>query len=302
MKSILGLIACLTMLMLAGCGTVDNNNGNSGGSCTPGDTKTADDGCNTCQCDDGGTWSCTEIACETCTDGETQDAGDGCNTCICQDGQWTCTAAYCGPFCPEPVTYEGTCVQQVVYVEGDGGECCEMPDPCSVPDGLKAYNTKKECEAPEPACPAPVAYEGDCAQVITYGRSADGLCCEYPTPCSLPEGVEAYPTLAACEAGSQTCTEGDTQPAGDGCNTCTCQADGSWACTKIGCQPGSCRTDDDCVVTGCSGQLCAAAPTASTCEFLPEYACYRDDVTSCRCNDGVCGWAQTDALATCLGE
>lgn len=39
----------------------------------------------------------------------------------------------------------------------------------------------------------------------------------------------------------------------------------------------------------------------STCEWRPEYACYQDDeVTSCGCNEGVCGWAQTDALESCI--
>ncbi len=32
-----------------------------------------------------------------------------------------------------------------------------------------------------------------------------------------------------------TCTEGDTRPAADGCNTCTCDVDGNWGCTEMGC-------------------------------------------------------------------
>jgi eight-cysteine-cluster-containing protein len=331
MKKLMGWIACLALLVVTGCGEITAKDDSCDGPapddgcntcscedgewmcttmacpdvCTPGDTKQADDGCNTCSCNDDGEWLCTGgVECnEPCVDGETRDAGDGCNTCMCSDGEWLCTLAECAPVCPEPVTYEGACVDQVVYVRGeDDATCCEMPDPCSVPEGLKTYNTLKECQAGEPTCPEPADFSGDCAQVITYGRSADGLCCEYPNPCSVPAGVEAYPTLAECEAGPNTCTEGDIRPAGDGCNTCTCQADGSWACTEIACQPGACQTDDDCVVTGCSGQLCEAAPTASTCEFLPQYACYRDEITTCGCNDGVCGWAQTEALAACLGE
>jgi hypothetical protein len=31
-----------------------------------------------------------------------------------------------------------------------------------------------------------------------------------------------------------------------------------------------------CVVGGCSGQLCADEPLASTCEWRPSYACHRD--------------------------
>jgi hypothetical protein len=36
--------------------------------------------------------------------------------------------------------------------------------------------------------------------------------------------------------GNQTgCQEGDTRPASDGCNTCSCDAEGNWACTEMAC-------------------------------------------------------------------
>jgi hypothetical protein len=69
------------------------------------------------------------------------------------------------------------------------------------------------------------------------------------------------------------------------------------------------RATDDaspktCVVTGCSGQICADRPMASTCELLPEYACYHDpSATSCEVQaDGECGWTQTPELAACLAD
>ncbi len=103
------------------------------------------------------------------------------------------------------------------------------------------------------------------------------------------------------DAGAEPCTPGDTRPADDGCNTCFCDDDGSWACTEMGCV-GECVTDDDCVVSGCSGQLCGAEPMDSDCAWYDEYACYQDEaITTCGCNDGVCGWAETDALDACLG-
>lgn len=70
--------------------------------CEEGDTKDADDGCNTCTCLDG-SWACTEIGCApnnppaVCEDGDTKDAEDGCNTCGCHDGQWACTEIACEP-------------------------------------------------------------------------------------------------------------------------------------------------------------------------------------------------------------
>ena len=38
-------------------------------------------------------------------------------------------------------------------------------------------------------CPPPKQYSGACIQVITYATDpATGQCCEYPTPCSAPDG------------------------------------------------------------------------------------------------------------------
>ena len=38
------------------------------------------------------------------------------------------------------------------------------------------------------------------------------------------------------------CEEGDTRPAGDGCNYCVCDA-GQWACTEIACEDNEVRED-----------------------------------------------------------
>lgn len=62
-------------------------------------------------------------------------------------------------------------------------------------------------------------------------------------------------------------------------------------------------TANDCVKTGCSGTVCAEPgnEVVTTCEFKPEYACYRD-ATCERQADGTCGWTQTPALAACLAN
>lgn len=59
-----------------------------------------------------------------------------------------------------------------------------------------------------------------------------------------------------------------------------------------------------CVTGGCSGTVCQdadAEPTMTTCEYRPEYACYRD-ATCERQPDGACGWTQTEALTACLAS
>jgi hypothetical protein len=54
-----------------------------------------------------------------------------------------------------------------------------------------------------------------------------------------------------------------------------------------------------CRPTGCSGQVCADEDVITTCEFRPEYACYRD-ATCERQADGRCGWTMTTELRSCL--
>jgi hypothetical protein len=119
-----GLVACdLDMKDLgnetdtAGSTAGGSDDGASpGGPCTPGDQQPANDGCNTCECSEDGTWGCTEIGCDPtggdptaggsteggstgaaeCTPGDMMPADDGCNTCTCgDDGLWACTLLGC---------------------------------------------------------------------------------------------------------------------------------------------------------------------------------------------------------------
>lgn len=90
---------------------------------------------------------------------------------------------------------------------------------------------------------------------------------------------------------------GDTYPATDGCNTCTCQAGGRSSCTKKPCTP----TDRACRKTGCSGEICADEDVISICEYRPEHACYKTAVCT-RQGDGRCGFTMTPELHHCLQE
>jgi len=58
----------------------------------------------------------------------------------------------------------------------------------------------------------------------------------------------------------------------------------------------------ECVVGGCSNQLCtdaARGPLVSTCEWREEYACYRA-ATCTQQSNGQCGWTMTPELMQCL--
>jgi len=60
----------------------------------------------------------------------------------------------------------------------------------------------------------------------------------------------------------------------------------------------------DCKIAGCSGQLCVdknAEDIITTCEYRPEYACYK----TARCekqSDSLCGWTQTAELLGCISQ
>lgn len=61
------------------------------------------------------------------------------------------------------------------------------------------------------------------------------------------------------------------------------------------------RADDGCVITGCSGHLCAEEELITTCEFLPKYECFKN--TQCeRQSDGRCNWTRTPELISCLSQ
>ncbi len=56
-----------------------------------------------------------------------------------------------------------------------------------------------------------------------------------------------------------------------------------------------------CVVTGCSGQICAEEQIVSTCEWSPIYACYKGAKCE-RQKDGKCGWTDNPGFRECLNR
>jgi hypothetical protein len=57
-----------------------------------------------------------------------------------------------------------------------------------------------------------------------------------------------------------------------------------------------------CLVSGCSGQVCADQRWETTCEWLPHYACYQAANCGAFGADGSCGWEPTPELEACLAE
>lgn len=62
------------------------------------------------------------------------------------------------------------------------------------------------------------------------------------------------------------------------------------------------EAEKTCYVGGCSGQICSENEGAiSTCEWRPEYACYREATCEVQ-GDGRCGWTATPELDACLAS
>jgi eight-cysteine-cluster-containing protein len=233
--------------------------------------------------------------------------------CTCADGSQpvNCFVDPCqvAPECPEGecvANYCGGCNAE--FYDARGNAVCE------------ACQSDKECASGE-YC----ATDGAC--------KTDGLC-ELEVDCSLPGN--SYPHIACvghgvCDRASGSCGFQCENPlcvdlAGydfgpcdavlgvvvvngrcvevSGCSADPFQVFGSVAeCERAcGLTKAECASDADCMVTGCSGQVCAPRPVITTCEWRPEYACYRDRaITSCGCEAGLCAWDRTPALEACLG-
>ncbi len=92
-------------------------------------------------------------------------------------------------------------------------------------------------------------------------------------------------------ADAVTCEEGASQPAADGCNTCTC-TDGDWGCTEMACvgddgtacgarAGDTCSDSEYCAYE--AGQYCGAADAQATCKPRPE-VCTFDHNPVCGCD------------------
>jgi eight-cysteine-cluster-containing protein len=156
------------------------------------------------------------------------------------------------------------------------GEVCELNESCgAVPFW---------CPEGDPACdPMPCEVVGICVPANVPGADCwdDSMCAA---------GEQCVFDYATCDCGGYYPADGGADvPAG----VCAC--------------PGQCQAQveppppsTECVVTGCSGQICAPAPMATTCEWMPWYECF--GLSECGGNgiDGTCGWSATPEFSACM--
>lgn len=71
--------------------------------------------------------------------------------------------------------------------------------------------------------------------------------------------------------------------------------------SEVAIPPEGQPSKDGCMITGCSAQICSDEGVITTCEYLPQYACYKNAVCE-RQSNGKCGWTQTNELTQCLQD
>jgi hypothetical protein len=217
--------------------------------CTAGESKMAEDGCNTCTCTTEGTWSCTEALCHECVDGQSMPSSDGCNTCTCMAGTWGCTMRDCEPLmCDEG---EADCDGDATNgceatLETDAMNCGACGYVCGVPNATAACDagqcTVATCDAgygdcngnPVDGCEAAVG-AGGCESLcslpgmVSEPVAAEGNCeCPEGMACVRgsvededPDSEYCFPIPTGCANGFATC----------GCmSACACPEGGDVAC------------------------------------------------------------------------
>ena len=255
-----GLLALLLTTPMTACVTDTP----APSACEVGDTRQADDGCNTCECIEGGEWACTEEACPSPACGA--DAGMGCEPILRPCGcDWTCGDP--ADIDPNPPLCDIDCTGMVgepPVCECQGGQCAEVHAPeCTPGEQRLADDGCNQCvcgEDGEWACDEAVCPERQC------GGEQGTECVAFIPPCACnyvcgdPNAIEPIegecdlvcpaipqPPLA-CECLDGECAEvvmpecapGAERLADDGCNTCRCGPDGRWSCTELPCPEPQC--------------------------------------------------------------
>lgn len=164
------------------------------------------------------------------TNGAKAPADDGCNTCTCARNVWSCTEKACTETCEDGASKPADDGCNTCTCQGGEWEC-----------------TLLGCLT----CPPPHQTSEACAQVVVFAKDpASGMCCEYGSPCTAPEGWPQFFSDTECEAGSSaalswfsTCGDpvcGPDSDAPTGEPACSAEQVEGMQCTDEGglCDPG----------------------------------------------------------------
>lgn len=266
------MIVCIVSFGLSGC--IEDDDTITAEPCTAGETRSADDDCNTCVCSDDGDWNCTSETClppacdedecgprpavpdQVCADGTTAGIGD----CVRNDDA-TCgwTRTECPPAC-EP----GEELSQF-----DGNDC--------VCNGAGQFECLCEGMSPDPSCICTGEGEWVCQNTG-------------PTMCSETEVCTAQYHTCNCE---WVCSV-DELSIELGCDV-VCEDPG--AAPECACEDGTCSVSDP----SCRDVTCEVFVDTCSCQWAcddgtsPRPACEREcpiedlgPMPTCDCQDDEC--------------
>ncbi|XP_071153762.1 kielin/chordin-like protein [Mytilus edulis] len=215
-----------------------------------GATWTASDGCNLCSCTDTGV-HCTNHHCQvaaTCTYqgiihhlGSRFDATDGCNTCMCMEHGVACTEMAC----IKPSA--GTCnYHRIVYNVGDSFNSTDGCNTCHCTShGVSC--TEMFCGVLHPT-----------VQQAKYVRSS------------------VYQIGFNCNYNGKQFNVGESWPATDGCNTCSCHS--GKLVVRMACTDNMCDRVGNCAYNGKSYNMGESFPDIDKCNTC---TCGSDGSVSC---------------------
>jgi hypothetical protein len=210
-------------------------------------------------------------------------SSDGCNSCSCtSSGQVACTERACAQPCGG---FTGKACPKDLYCDFASDAQCGAADQMGTCKARPQVCT----DIYKPVCGCDDKTYGNACSAASAGVSvaSDG-------ECSATKG---------CVYGGSSHAAGETFPSSDGCNKCTCQADGNVVCTDIACSGGS-------VCGGLLGRSCAkgeycnfppdakcgAADQTGTCSAIPN-GCTKELKPVCGCDGMTYGNACTAAAA-----
>ncbi len=117
------------------------------------------------------------------------------------------------------------------------------------------------------------------------------------------DGSGSTVAAAACDGPAMACCLRDGCPwfavhGGNGASLYESCRDGGGTLVRGPCDAEPIHPLRPCLVTGCSGQLCASSPIGTTCVWDPGFACLRDAVCE-RQQHGGCGWTVLPGSPPC---
>jgi hypothetical protein len=201
----------------------------------------------------------------------------------------------------------GICTDPCAFdADEDGLGDCEDPCPCEAGNPDRDADGAPDCMDPCPDDPTDACID-PCRMDSDGDASVD---CDDPCPWDpAPAGDDDRDGIPDCQDPCPAEKQNDCiEPCpldadGDGVKDCVDPCPwGDASGRPCATPPQPPTATGGCVVGGCSGQVCSDdGGVVTTCEWLPEYACYRKAACE-RQADGACGWTLSDELAACLRE